>query len=171
ATTERGWHPTSHTKSGEPRIGAVPSHEFSGEAVFGMNDWYADGALAEFCVTRPEWIAPKPRTLSHIEAATVPISALTAWQGVFDPAKIRAGERLLVHGGAGSVGAFVVQLARRAGARVTATASARNIEFVKSLGAERAIDYRTEQAAGEFDVVFDTVGNAPTRGGRVVSIV
>jgi NADPH:quinone reductase-like Zn-dependent oxidoreductase len=172
--TELDWYPTSHTKSGEPRSGAVPSHEFSGEvdgeAVFGMNDWFADGALAEYCVTRPEWIAPKPRTLSHVEAATVPISALTAWQGLHDRAKLRTGERVLVHGGAGSVGSFAVQLARRAGARVTATVSARNVDFVKSLGAERAIDYRTEQVTGEFDVVFDTVGNAP-RGGRTVSIV
>ena len=174
--TELLWYPTSHTKNGDVRTGAVPSHEFSGEIadfgdgaagfsfgqeIYGMNDWFADGALAEYCVTQPQWIAPKPRRLNHAEAASVPIGALTAWQGLFDRASLQAGERVLVHGGAGAVGVFAIQLAHWRGAHVTATVSARNAEFVKGLGANEVIDYRAvvfEKAVKEIDVVFDTVG-------------
>jgi NADPH:quinone reductase-like Zn-dependent oxidoreductase len=106
--TELAWYPTSHRKNGDQRTGAVPSHEFSGEiaeirggvagfpigqAIYGMNDWFADGALAEYCVTQPDWIARKPRRLSHAKAGSVPIGALTAWQGLFDRAKFQAGTR------------------------------------------------------------------------------
>jgi NADPH:quinone reductase-like Zn-dependent oxidoreductase len=149
-STELGWYPTSHTKEGGTRAGAVPSHEFSGEIaglgegvagwrigqeVYGMNDWYADGALAEFCITQPAWIAPKPKSLSHAEAASLPIGALTAWQGLFDRAGLQAGERVLIQGGAGVVGTLAIQLAHHRGAHVIATVSAQNIEFVK--GARR----------------------------------
>jgi NADPH:quinone reductase-like Zn-dependent oxidoreductase len=175
--TELGWYPTTHTKTGETRNGAVPGHEFSGivaavgdgvtgvevgQEIYGMNDWFADGATAEYCVTLPTSIAAKPKSLSHVEAATVPISALTAWQGLFDRAKLRTGERVLVHGGAGSVGIFAVQLARSRGAHVIATASEQNLAFVSELGADEVIDYRKERfedRAGKVDVVFDTVGN------------
>lgn len=174
--TELGWYPTTHTKTGETRNGAVPGHEFSGivaavgdgvtgvevgQEIYGMNDWFADGATAEYCVTLPTSIAAKPKSLSHVEAATVPISALTAWQGLFDRAKLRTGERVLVHGGAGSVGIFAVQLARSRGAHVIATASEQNLAFVSELGADEVIDYRKERfedRAGKVDVVFDTVG-------------
>jgi NADPH:quinone reductase-like Zn-dependent oxidoreductase len=96
-----------------------------------------------------------------VEAASVPIGALTAWQGLFDRAKLQVEERVLVHGGAGAVGIFAIQLARFHGAYVTATASVRNLEFVTGLGAEQVIDYQTipfDQTVGEMDVVFDTVG-------------
>lgn len=174
--TELVWYPTSHTKGGDPRTHAVPSHEFSGEIaeigegaagfslgeeVYGMNDWFADGALAEYCVTQPQWIAPKPRHLSHAEAASVPIGALTAWQGLFDRARLQPGERVLVHGGAGAVGVFAIQLARWRGAHVTTTVSARNIEFVRGLGANQVIDYKSaafEKEVRDMDVVFDAVG-------------
>ncbi len=174
--TELVWYPTTHHKDGEKRVGAVPSHEFSGvvealgedvngfepgREVYGMNDWFADGALAEYCLTQPSWIAPKPARLTHAEAASVPIGALTAWQGLFDRAKLRQGERVLVHGGAGAVGVYAVQLARNAGAHVSATASARNVDFLSELGAEQAIDYhatRFEDAVRDIDVVFDAVG-------------
>ena len=178
--TELIWYPTSHNKAGEKRIGAVPGHEFSGvvaelgpgsgedangcqigDDVFGMNDWFSEGATAEYCVAASSSVAPKPRGLTHAEAASVPISALTAWQGLFDRAKLQPGERVLVHGGAGAVGIFAVQLARLHGARVIATATARDRDFVASLGAERIIDYRAsrfEDEVGELDVVFDTVG-------------
>ena len=194
--TELAWYPTSHDQNGGARTGAVPSHEFSGEvaetgagvtglaegdAVFGMNDWFADGALAEYCVTRPEWVAAKPRRLSDEEAATAPIGALTAWQGLFERAKLEPGERVLIHGGAGAVGVFTVQLAHRRGAHVTATVSGGNVEFVKEIGADRAIDYRTarfEDEGREFDVVFDAVGGETLRrswavlkpNGRMVTI-
>lgn len=174
--TELLWYPTWHTKSGGTRLGAVPSHEFSGVVaaigdgvdgvevgleVFGMNDWFANGAMAEYCVAPVSSVARKPITLSHAEAASVPISALTAWQGLFDRAKIQSGERVLVHGGAGAVGAYAVQLARLHGAHVIATASSSDAAFVKSLGAERIIDYRAsrfERCVSGIDVVFDTVG-------------
>lgn len=174
--TELDWYPTSHDKNGGKRTGAIPSHEFSGEIgelgagvtglsvgqeIYGMNDWFEDGALAEYCITRPERIAPKPERISHAEAASVPIGALTAWQGLFDRAALQAGERVLVHGGAGAVGVFAIQLARHRGARVITTVSKRNAEFVSGLGADEAIDYherRFEDAARDIDVVFDCVG-------------
>jgi len=174
--TELGWYPTRHKRTGETRIGAIPGHEFSGviasagtnvgslkpgQVVFGMNDWFANGAMAEYCIAPFSAVAPKPPRLTHVEAASVPIGALTAWQGLFDHAKLQPGERVLVHGGAGSVGSFAVQLARHHGAHVIATASDHNIDFVASLGAEQVIDYgksRFDEVARDLDVVFDTVG-------------
>jgi len=185
--TEVLWSPTWQTKSGEKRTGAIPSHEFSGEIaetgeeIYGMNDWFAEGALAEYCVTQPAWIAPKPRHLSHAEAASVPIGALTAWQGLFDRAKLQPGERVLIHGGAGGVGIFAIQLAHSHGAHVITTVSARNSEFVTALGANEVIDYKSasfEDKARDIDVVFDTVGGDTLRrswnvlkpNGRLVTI-
>jgi NADPH:quinone reductase-like Zn-dependent oxidoreductase len=146
-----------------------------------MNDWFAEGAMAEYCVTQPAWIAPKPRGLTFAESAGAPIGALTAWQALFVRAKLTAGERVLVHGGAGSVGAFVIQLARLHGAEVVTTVSARNREFVTGLGAGEAIDYRTarfDEIVTGIDVVIDTVGGDTLErswkvlkpGGRLVTI-
>ncbi|MGE5612464.1 MAG: NADP-dependent oxidoreductase [Bacillota bacterium] len=175
-STELSWYPTLHTKTGEKRHHAIPGHEFAGTVaavgpktsgvgvgheIYGMNDWFADGATADYCLTRPEWIAPKPRRLSYAEAASVPIGALTAWQGLFDRAHLQAGERVLIHGGSGGVGSFAVQFARRHGAHVITTASARNEEFLLHVGAEQVVDYRTarfEESIAAIDVVFDTVG-------------
>lgn len=195
--TELGWYPTTHTKNGEPRIGAVPGHEFSGivaavgadvtgvavgQEIYGMNDWFADGATAEYCLTLPGSVAPKPKSLTHIEAASVPISALTAWQGLFDRAGLKAGERVLIHGGSGAVGIFVVQLARSRGAYVIATASEASLAFVSELGANEVIDYRKERFEdrdGKVDVVFDTAGGETLQRswsvlkpeGRMITIV
>jgi NADPH:quinone reductase-like Zn-dependent oxidoreductase len=175
-TTELGWYPTTHRKSGEPRLGAIPGHEFSGviaevgegvsgfvtgQEVYGFNDWFEEGAMAEFCVTLPSNIAPKPARLTHIEAASVAIGALTAWQGFFEQAKLKPGDRVLVQGGAGAVGIFAVQIARLHGAYVIATASGKNATLVKELGADAVIDYETarfEDTARDIDIVFDTVG-------------
>jgi NADPH:quinone reductase-like Zn-dependent oxidoreductase len=180
-TTEIHWQPTWTTASGKQRLDAIPGHEFSGivvaagegvedfhagDEVFGMNDWYADGAIAEYCVAKAADISLKPSNLTHGEAASVPISALTAWQGLIEHARLQAGETVLVHGGAGSVGAFVVQLAKLHGARVVATASARDENWVLGLGAERVLDYhalRFEDAVKDVDVVFDTVGGDTLR--------
>jgi NADPH:quinone reductase-like Zn-dependent oxidoreductase len=174
--TERLWYPTTHDAKGGPRTGAIPGHEFSGviaavgpgvdagqvgREVFGMNDWFADGASAEYCVTVESSVATKPANLSHAEAATVPVGALTAWQGLFDHAKLASGERVLIHGGAGAVGIFAVQFARHAGAHVIATASASSADFLRELGAHKVIDYRNERfedRARGVDVVFDAVG-------------
>jgi NADPH:quinone reductase-like Zn-dependent oxidoreductase len=194
--TELIWSPTTQTKDGAPRANAIPAHEFSGvvaavgsdvrdfrvgQEIYGMNDWFADGALAEFCVTQPASIAPKPNNLTHTEAATVPISALTAWQGLIDRAELRAGQRVLIHGASGGVGIFAVQLAHDRGAHVIATAAARNRDFVKQLGANEFIDYATQrfdELTSDIDVVFDCVGGETFArsfrvikpGGRVITI-
>src|SRR5262249_24743238 len=126
-----------------------------------MNDWFADGAMAEYCIAQPAAVAAKPKRLTAVEAASVPIGALTAWQGLFDRAKLQAGQRVLVHGGAGAVGTYAIQLARLRGAKAPASAGAGNLGFVAELGAERVIDYRAvrfEDAVSGMDVVFDTVG-------------
>lgn len=174
--SERSWYPTNHSLDGTPRQSTIPGHEFSGvvesvgsgvasyrvgDAVFGMNDWFADGATAQFCIARPEDIALKPSALSHVQAASVPIGVLTSLQGLETRAKVQRGERVLVHGGAGAVGLYAVQLAKLEGAYVIATASAANLEFVSALGADVVIDYRAERfedRVESVDVVFDTVG-------------
>ena len=198
--TELLWYPTSHTKDGAMRTNVVPGHEFSGtiaalgkdvhdfnpgDEIFGMNDWFADGATAEFCLTQPQNIALKPKSLPHELAATVPIGALTAWQGLLDRARIQSGERILIQGAAGAVGLFAVQLAHLHGAHVVATSSEQNIEFVKKLGADEVLDYKTadlkkqiEDQIGKVDVVFDAVGGTTLDrswsvlkpGGRMVTI-
>ena len=152
-----------------------------GDEVYGMNDWFADGATAEFCITLPRNIARKPTTLGHEAAASVPISALTSWQGLIDRAKLEPGERVLVHGGAGAVGLYAVQLAHMRGARVITTVSTQDIDFVKRLGADEAIDYkacRFEKEVREVDVIFDAVGGDTLErswgvlkpGGRMITI-
>src|SRR4030095_13148422 len=137
---------------------------------FGMNDFFGDGAQAEFCVARTVDVAPQPKSVDYVTAAVVPISALTAWQGLVERAKLTRGERVLVHGAAGNVGLFAVQIAHGIGAHVIGTASGHNLEFVRSLGADEVIDYRArsfEDAVTGVDVVFDTVGGHPParRGG------
>src|SRR5438309_11738770 len=125
--TELSWVPTWTTRSGEPRpLPVIPGHEFSGEIaalgagvrdagvgdlVYGLNDWYRDGASAEYCVARVADIAPTPAGVDPVRAAATPISALAAWQGLFERAGLAAGQRVLIHGAAGGVGTFAVQLA------------------------------------------------------------
>lgn len=190
------WYPTTHKKDGTHRTHAVPGHEFSGviagvgpgvtefavgNEVYGLNDWFAEGATAEFCVAASAGIALKPKSLTHAEAAAVPIGALTAWQGLVDRAQIREGERVLVHGGAGAVGVFVIQIARLHGVEVIATASGRHADFLATLGAHQVLDYATtpfEHHLKHVDVVFDCVGGETLRrswsvlkpGGRMVAI-
>jgi NADPH:quinone reductase-like Zn-dependent oxidoreductase len=195
--TELSWVPTWTTQAGEPRPWPViPGHEFSGEIaalgaavrdvgvgdpVYGLNDWYRDGAQAEYCVARVADLAPKPNSVDHVHAAATPISALTAWQGLVERAGLAAGQRVLIHGAAGGVGTFAVQLARWRGANVAGTASAANLDFVRSLGADEVIDYqaeRFEDVARDVDVVFDTVGGETLErswgvlkpGGRLVTV-
>jgi NADPH:quinone reductase-like Zn-dependent oxidoreductase len=195
--TEFAWGPTWQTRSGKARtFPIILGHEFSGtieavgegvtqrfmsEAVYGINDWFADGAQAEYCLAKIEEIAPKPSSLSHMEAAVVPISGLTAWQGLFEWAHLKAGQSILIHGAAGGVGVFATQLAHWRGARVMATASAGNLDFVRGLGAAEVIDYhrqRFEDLVRDVDVVFDAVGGETLRrswqvlkpGGKLVSV-
>src|SRR3954447_22333646 len=175
--TELSWYPTTHTKTGEPRRNAIPGHEFSGvvaavgdgadgdvgQEVFGINDWFSDGATAEYCCCADSTVALKPKKLTHVEAASVPLGALTAWQALFDKAKLQARERILIHGGSGAVGVYAIQLARVQHASIMTTASSRNKKFLMDLGAERVIDYhseRFEDVSREFDVIIDTIGGA-----------
>src|SRR6185312_3729799 len=193
--TELDWEPTFNTSSGQPRpFPIVLSHEFSGvldgavnglkagDEVYGINDWYINGAQAEYCVVSPKALAPKPKSLSHAEAAVVPISALTAWQALFEKGQLAQKQRVLIHGAAGGVGTFTVQLARWRGAHVTASASSGNIDFVRALGADTVIDYhktRFEDVVCDMDLIFDLVGGETLErswkvlkdGGKLITIV
>ncbi|MCW2545769.1 MAG: Zn-dependent oxidoreductase, NADPH:quinone reductase [Mycobacterium sp.] len=164
------------TRNGLDRTPIVPSHEVSGtvtelgsevtgfavgDDVYGLIRFDRDGAAAEFVVVPAADLAPKPASVSHIEAAAVPLAALTAWQALLEHADLQAGQHVLVHGGAGGVGVFVVQLAAEFGAIVTATARAKDIPFVTSLGAARVIDFEVEAFDANdssYDVVVDSVG-------------
>ncbi|MGR2752002.1 NADP-dependent oxidoreductase [Agromyces arachidis] len=156
-----------------------------GDRVYGMGRVpRMPGSYAEYVTVSSLSVAPMPVAASFVEAAAVPCAALTAWGAVVDVARAHEGQRMLVHAGAGGVGHFAVQLASYFGAHVTATGSARNAEFLASLGARRVIDYeaeRFEDVAGEQDVVIDLVGNVVAdtgtrsldvirRGGLVVNV-
>ena len=128
-----------------------------GESVFGITV----GGYAEYAIAGAADVQVKPKRLTFEEAASVPLGALTAWAAVIEQAKVQKGQRVLIHGGAGGVGIYAVQLAKWKGAHVTATASGQNAEFVKSLGADTVIDYTTtkfETMVRDVDVVIDTVG-------------
>ncbi|MFP7834197.1 NADP-dependent oxidoreductase [Marisediminicola sp. LYQ134] len=134
-----------------------------GTEVFGMTSVpRSGGSYAEFVAVSTLSVARKPRTISHVEAAGIPLAALTAWGLVVDVAKAHEGQRMLVHAGAGGVGHFAVQLASYFGARVTATGSASSLDFLRSLGAAEAVDYsavRFEDVVGTMDAVIDLIGN------------
>jgi NADPH:quinone reductase-like Zn-dependent oxidoreductase len=153
-----------------------------GDAVYGLADFPRDGAAAEFEAVRAANLATKPRSIGHVEAASLPLAALTAWQALFEHGRLVAGQSVLIHAGAGGVGSLAVQLAHSRGLTVFATASARDVAFVQSLGADVVIDYRAERfedRARDVDVVFDTVGGETLerslgvlrKGGVLVSVV
>ena len=138
-------------------IGAGVTGFVPGEAVFGP----VPGGSAEYVLAAASDLQPKPANITFVEAASVPVTALTAWGSLIDVAKVQAGQRVLVQGAAGGVGMFGVQLAHWKGAYVIGTASARNADFVRSLGADQVIDYQArpfEEQVKDLDVVFDTVG-------------
>ena len=129
-----------------------------GDAVYGI---VKAGGFAEYAVARAADLSRKPANLDFIEAAAVPLGALTSWQAMFDAARLTGGQRLLVTNGSGGVGSLAVQIARSIGAHVTAMASGHNEAFVRGLGADDFIDYNQqvfERTAHDMDVVFDTVG-------------
>lgn len=195
--TELRWDETYQHPDGTPRIPTIPGHEVSGvvdrvapgvvnlhpgAAVYGLADFPRDGAAAEFVAVRAGNLAPKPRSIGHTEAASLPLSALTAWQALFVHGQLVAGQSVLIHAGAGGVGSLAVQLARWRGLRVFATASARDVAFVQGLGADVVIDYKAERfedGVRGVDVVFDTVGGETQerslrvlrKGGMLVSVV
>ena len=133
----------------------------AGDEVYGVTNDHFVGAYAEYALASADRIAPKPKHLSFIEAASVPVVAVTAWQMLFEYAHAVAGQTVLILGGAGNVGAYAVQLAKNAGIHVVATAGPRDIEYVRNLGAETVLDYRTAKFAesvSSADAVIDTVG-------------
>lgn len=130
-----------------------------GDAVYAYLLW--GGGWAEYCLTNEGEAALKPKSLSEIEAAAVPLAALTAWQTLVDATHIEAGQTVLIHGGSGGVGSFAIQIAKAYGARVIATASTANQDLLKQLGADVTIDYtktKFEDVAKDVDIVLDTVG-------------
>jgi NADPH:quinone reductase-like Zn-dependent oxidoreductase len=155
-----------------------------GEAVYGLTDTLSvtrDGAEADYVIAMDSEIAPKPQSLDHEYAAAVPMAGLTAWQALFDHAHLSSKDTILIHGAAGGVGSFAVQLARWTGAHIIGTASEHNFSFLKDLGVNDVIDYkktRFEDRVHDVDVVFDTVGGKTLerswqvlrKGGKLVSV-
>jgi NADPH:quinone reductase-like Zn-dependent oxidoreductase len=132
-----------------------------GDEVYGRPDVSRNGTYAEYVAVRAAEISLKPKTIAHNLAAAVPLAGLTAWQGIFDHGKLQPGQKILIHGAAGGVGTFAVQLAKWKGAYVIGTASGKNISFLKELGADEVIDYQAahfEEKLRDLDVVFDTIG-------------
>jgi NADPH:quinone reductase-like Zn-dependent oxidoreductase len=134
-----------------------------GDAVFGMTSTpnFRIGAFAEFVAVKAADAAFMPKNLDMVAAAAVPLAALTAWQALFDRAELQAGQRILIHAGAGGVGGFAIQFARHAGAKITTTTSAANADYVRGLGADEVIDYRAvpfENAVKDLDAVLDLIG-------------
>jgi NADPH:quinone reductase-like Zn-dependent oxidoreductase len=194
---ELKWDITYQTVNGTPRPFPIPGHDLSGvvaavgsgvtdlamgDAVYALIAFGRDGADADYVIAQPSELAPRPRTLDDLQAAAVPLSALTAWQALFIHGGLSSGQTALIHGAAGGVGVFATQLARWKGARVITTASARNADFVRELGADEVIDYATaqfEDVVHDVDLVFDTVGGETLArswrvvkpGGALVSVV
>jgi NADPH:quinone reductase-like Zn-dependent oxidoreductase len=172
---ELDWPATWTDRAGRDRTPSVPGHELSGvvvelgfgttgltigQRVFGLADWARDGSLAEYAAVEARNLAPLPADIDHNVAAAVPISGLTAWQGLFGHARLVAGQTALITGAAGSVGSMAVQLAREAGARVVGAGRSADRETAIGLGADVFLDLEHERldGVGEVDVVFDVVG-------------
>jgi NADPH:quinone reductase-like Zn-dependent oxidoreductase len=175
---ELTWEETYSNCDGSERLPTIPGHEVSGvveivaegvsdvsigDEVYALTSFCRDGSAAEYVAVRAADLAPKPKTLDHAQSAAVPLSALTVWQAFFDHARLAPGERVLIHGAAGGVGTFAIQIAHWRGAYVIGTASAKNRDFLLSLGADEVIDYQQaqfERAVHNVDVVLDSIGGA-----------
>lgn len=141
-------------------VGAGAARLKAGDAVYALCDISRDGTYADYVVVKEAVVALKPKSIDHTTAAAIPLAALTAWQALNDGAKLAAGQTLLIHGAAGGVGTFAVQFAKMKGARAIATASKKNHEFLRSLGADETIDYNTtkfEDVVHGVDAVLDTI--------------
>lgn len=196
--TELNWDETYKTCDGADRLPSIPGHELSGvvqavaddanaevrvgEAVYGLTSFCRNGTDAKYVAVHAADLAPKPQTLNHTQTAAVPLSALTAWQALFDHADLKPDQRVLVHGAAGGVGTFAVQLAQWRGAYVIGTASEKDFDFLRQLGADQLIDYKKvqfEEATSDIDVVIDTIGGVTRErswsvmrpGGILISLV
>ena len=163
-------------------VGAGVTQWQVGDAVFSRPDIARNGTYAEFVAIRAGEVARKPRTISHVEAASLPLAGITAWESMIEKAGVKAGQRVLVHAGSGGVGSLAIQLVKAAGAVVVATTSGKNRALVESRGADQVVDYTTTDVADAVepvDAVFDTLGGAVQEaswgllkpGGILVSIV
>jgi NADPH:quinone reductase-like Zn-dependent oxidoreductase len=193
---ELDWPATWTDRAGRDRTPSVPGHEVSGvvtelgygttgltvgQRVFGLTDWTRNGSLAEYVAVEARNLAPLPADIDHTVAAALPISGLTAWQGLHTHARVVAGQTVLIHGAAGAVGSIAVQLARDAGARVVGTGRAADRDTVLDLGAHTFLDLESDTwtDAGQVDVVFDVIGgdildrsaSLVRAGGTLVTIV
>ena len=194
--TELEWPSTWTDRVGRDRTPSVPGHELAGvvtslgygttglsvgQRVFGLTDWYRDGTLAEFTAVEARNLAPLPGDVDFAEGASLPISGLTAWQGLFDHGRLRAGQSVLAHGAAGAVGAMVTQLAREAGAHVIGTGRAADRRKALDFGAAEFVDLDNDslEDVGEVDLVLDVIGGDIQKrsvglvrsGGTLVTIV
>jgi NADPH:quinone reductase-like Zn-dependent oxidoreductase len=193
---EMGWPSTPVDRAGRDRTPSVLGHEVAGvvtalgygttrvsvgQRVFGLADWYRDGTLAEYVAIEARNLAPLPGDVDFTVGASLPISGLTAWQGLFEHGRLRAGQSVLAHGAAGAVGTMVTQLAREAGAWVIGTGRTADREKVLDFGANEFVDLGNDvlEDVGRVDLVFDVIGGEIQKrsagliraGGKLVTIV
>src|SRR6478735_4489824 len=194
--TELGWPSTWTDRLDRDRTPSIPGHELAGvvtalgygttglsvgQRVFGLTDWTRDGTLAEYAAVEARNLAPLPGDVDFTIGASLPISGLTAWQGLFEHGRLQAGQTVLVHGAAGGVGSMVTQLAREAGAYVIGTGRAADRQTVLDFGAKEFVDLENDdlEDVGGVDLVFDVIGGDIGKrsagliraGGTVVSVV
>ncbi len=194
--TELAWSSTWTDRLDRDRTPSIPGHELAGvvtafgygatglsvgQRVFGLTDWYRDGTLAEYAAVEARNLAPLPGDVDFTVGASLPISGLTAWQGLFEHGRLRAGQSVIAHGAAGAVGAMVTQLARLAGAHVIGTGRAADRQTALDFGANEFVDLDNEalEDVGRVDLIFDLIGGdigqrsarLVRAGGTVVSIV
>jgi NADPH:quinone reductase-like Zn-dependent oxidoreductase len=194
--TELTWPSTWTDRQGRDRTPSIPGHELAGvvtalgygttglsigQRVFGLADWYRDGALAEYAAIEARNLAPLPGDVDFAVGASLPISGLTAWQGLFEHGRLQAGQSVLVHGAAGAVGSIATQLAREAGAYVIGSGRAADRQKALDFGANAFVDLASDKLedVGGVDLVFDVIGGDIQKrsarlvraGGTLVSIV
>ena len=194
--TELSWPSTWTDRLDRDRAPSIPGHELAGvvtalgygttglsigQRVFGLADWYRDGTLAEYVAIEARNLAPLPGDVEFTVGASLPISGLTAWQGLFDHGRLRAGQSVIAHGAAGAVGSLVTQLARLAGAHVIGTGRAADRQAALDFGAQEFVDLENDalEDVGGVDLVFDLIGGDIGKrsarlvraGGTLVSIV
>jgi NADPH:quinone reductase-like Zn-dependent oxidoreductase len=194
--TELEWPSTWTDRLNRDRRPVIPGHEFAGvvsaigygttglsvgQRVLGLTDWYRDGTLAEFTAIEARNLAPLPGDVDFTVGASLPISGLTAWQGLFVHGRLEAGQKVIAHGAAGAVGSMVTQLAREAGAYVVGTGRTDDRQKALDFGANEFVDLASQalEDVGEVDLVFDVIGGDIQKrsaalvrpGGRLVTIV
>jgi NADPH:quinone reductase-like Zn-dependent oxidoreductase len=194
--TEMEWPSTWVDRAGRDRTPSIPGHELAGvvtalgygttgvsvgQRVFGLADWHRDGTLAQYVAMEARNLAPLPGDVDFITGASLPISGLTAWQGLFEHGRLRAGQTVLVHGAAGAVGTMVTQLAREFGAYVIGTGRAAHRDTALDFGSHEFLDLGNDalEDIGGVDLVFDVIGGDVQRrsaslvraGGTLVSVV